>query len=70
MPFFINLLGGEHPAQVPPGGCEVEWLSVECPGAETFQTFCSAIEINVIVLKGELKLSAQLHAPVGAVVLV
>ena len=70
MPFFIKWLGGKHPAQVSPGGCELEWFSVECLGAETFQAFCSAIDINVIVVKGKLKLSAQLHAPVGAVVLV
>lgn len=70
MPFFINWLGSEHPAQVAPGGCELESFSVQCPDADAFQAFCSAIDLKVNVAKGDLELSAQLQAPSGAVVLV
>jgi hypothetical protein len=70
MPFFINWLGSEHPAQVSPGGCELESFSVQCPDADAFETFCSAIGLEVEIAKGDLKLSAQLQAPLGAVVLV
>ena len=69
MPFFINWQDSEHPAQVAPGGCELQWFSVECPGADEFQRFCSAIDINVRVAKGDLKLSARLQSPLGAAVL-
>ena len=69
MPFFINWQDSEHPAQLAPGGCELQWFSVECPGADEFQRFCSAIDINVRVAKGDLKLSARLQSPLGAAVL-
>ncbi len=69
MPFFINWQESEHPAQLAPGGCELQWFSVECPGADEFQRFCSAIDINVRVAKGDLKLSARLQSPLGAAVL-
>ncbi|MBT5155805.1 MAG: VOC family protein [Gammaproteobacteria bacterium] len=69
MPFFINWLDSKHPAQVAPSGCELEWFSVQCPGADAFQRFCGAIDINVSVVKGALELSAQLQSPLGAVAL-
>ena len=70
MPFFINWLASEHPARIAPGGCELESFSVQCPDADAFQSFCNALDIEVGVVKGDLKLSAQLQAPSGAVVLV
>lgn len=70
MPFFINWLGSEHPAQVAPVGCELVSFSVQCPDADAFRTFCSAIDIEVGVVQGDLRLSAKLQAPSGAVVLV
>ena len=70
MPFFINWLDSKHPAQEAPGGCELEWFSVQCPDADAFQRFCAAIDINVRVVKGDLKLSAQLQASLGTVALV
>lgn len=66
MPFFINWLDSEHPAQVAPGGCELQWFSVECPDANEFQRFCHAMDINVRVTKGDLKLSARLQSPLGS----
>ena len=70
MPFFINWLDSKHPAQVAPVECELEWFLVRCPDADAFQKFCSAIDINVRVVKGDLKLSAQLQSPLGTVALV
>ena len=69
MPFFINWLDSEHPAQAAPHGCELEQFSVQCPDADAFQAFCNAINLNVGVVKGDLKLSAHIQAPLGAVVL-
>ncbi|MGV0034308.1 MAG: VOC family protein [Candidatus Azotimanducaceae bacterium WSBS_2022_MAG_OTU7] len=70
MPFFINWLGSEHPARVAPVGCELESFCVQCPAAGAFETFCSAIDISLEVAQGDLRLSAQLQTPTGAVVLV
>mgnify|MGYP002152251231 CR=1 FL=1 len=67
MPFFINWQQSPHPALTAPAGCQLEAFTVQCPGADQFQSFCSAIALDVIITTGNLNLTADLITPNGEV---
>ena len=69
MPFFIDWLDSPHPAESTPKGCTLRAFNLQCPGGDDLRAFFSAIQLDVAVATGPLRMSADVQAPRGEVMI-
>ena len=67
LPFFIDWKKSPHPALTTPPGCTLSAFTISAPNVGEVKALLDALEIDVVVVKGEAGFSARLQTPRGVV---